>query len=155
MINPAGNTGPLHSVLFLWTNEWDEKNSYCVWPDLDHPVATWLVRWLTASSIRISIRVGEWMRKEQFSKGRKVVRGRQKQQLSTENKILLSFGRMTQSLPPPPKIWSSFGELKTESFWTIQLRTELSGNGKCPRTLIWMRLILFSYIFFHLSEWIL
>ena len=53
---------------------------------------------------------------------------RQKQELATKTMILLSLGRMTQS----PQIWSSFGELKTQF---LQLRTELSGNGKCQRTL--------------------
>lgn len=83
-----------------------------VCPDLDYPVATWLHA-LIDSSTRTKIRVGKWMGEEQFPKGRKVVTGKQKRQLSPETRILLSFGRMTQS----PQIWSSFGELKTESFW--------------------------------------
>lgn len=56
--------------------------SYCIWPDLGHPVATWLVT-VIDSSIRIKIRVDKWMREKEFSNGRKGVTGRQKQWLST------------------------------------------------------------------------
>lgn len=58
--------------------------------------------------------------------------GRQKQQLSTKTKILLSFGRKSQSRPNLVILWRT----ENKSFETIKLRTELSGNDKCPRTLI-------------------
>lgn len=139
MFNPVWNTAD-HIV----SRSFEPMNkargmSYSIWPDLDSLVATWLDT-LIDSSIRIKIKVGKWM-EEQFSKGRKVVMDRQKQQLPTKTKILLSFGRMNQS----SQIWSFFGELKTKSFETIKLRTELSGNYKYQRTLIWMILILLNY----------
>lgn len=113
--------------------------SYYIWPDEDHLVATWLDI-VIVSSIRLRIKVGKWMGEEQFCKGREAVMDRQKQQLSTKNTILLSFGRITHC----PQIWSSFGELKTKVLkllnWVLNSQVMINIRGY-----IWMILILCNY----------